>query len=143
MAISQPIQYHRRKPRSRGRSRRGRLWVILFFCGLRAGDALMYFGCPAAGRSRVQGALVIGALWTTAALAGLWARKSWCRFALNILIVLSTLADTIFIPALFQLPVNYRVLIFVLAAFAVNGAVVWAVISLPVIRRLTSRAYSS
>jgi hypothetical protein len=133
--------HYRRQRRSRGRFRRGRLWLILIFLGLRAGDALMYFGSPAIDRPRVLASIVIGGIWTTSALGGLWAMQAWCRYALNILIVLTTIASTCFISAVFQLPVNQRVLIFLFAAAMVNGAAIWAVISSPGIRRLTSRSY--
>ncbi len=126
---------------SHQRNRRGRLWLLLLFFCLRASDALLYLGVPATDKSRLFAAICVGAIWTTAALCGIWARQDWCRGGASFLILASTLCSTPFVPGLYQLPANERVLIVFFAAMTINGLVVWAVACLPDIRRLTSRAY--
>ena len=132
---------HRRRLPSRERNRRGRLWLLLVFCVLRVSDALTYFGSPAGDRHRLLAAIIVGAAWTTVAMVGLWFRKGWCRYALSVLVLASTIASTFLMPGVFQLPANYRVLGFLFAGASVNAAVIWALISLHDIRRFTSRAY--
>ncbi len=136
-----PATDRRRRYGSRERLRRGRLWVFLFFCALRGSDALIYFGAPAIDRQRSEVAIIVGAAWTSVALAGLWYRKDWCRYLLSFLILATTVAFTFVIPGIYQLPANYRLLAFLFAAASIDAAVIWAVVALPDIRRLTSRSY--
>ncbi len=131
---------HRRRYGARERFRRGRLWLLLLFCALRGGDALVYFATPANDKRHLLAAFVVSAIWTTAAIVGVWSRQNWCRGALGLLVVLSTVSYTFFLPV-YQLPADYRVLGFVGAVVVINGAVIWAVNSLHDIKRLTSRAY--
>jgi len=140
-AAATPKTSHRRRLGSRERNRRGRLWLVLGFCVLRVSDALTYFGSPAGDRHRVLAAVIVGAIWTTVAIAGLWFRKGWCRYTLSVLVLASTIASTFLMPGVFQLPANYRVLGFLFAAASVNAAVIWALIALHDIRRFTSRSY--
>jgi hypothetical protein len=141
IAMAMPQYYHhRRRYGSRERFRRGRLWLLLLFCVLRGSDALIYFGSPASDRPHLLAAILVGAIWTAAAMAGVWSRQNWCRGALGLLIVLSTVSYTLFLPV-YQLPANYRVLAFLAGTAALNGAVIWAVTSLHDVKRLTSRAY--
>jgi hypothetical protein len=137
-----PHAVHRRRKGygSRERFRRSRLWLLFLFCVLRGSDALIYFGSPPGDRPRLLAAILVGAIWTTATMAGVWSRQNWCRGALGFLIVLTTLSYTLFLPV-FQLPANYRVLAVLAGTVAINGAVVWAVTSLHDLKRLTSRAY--
>jgi hypothetical protein len=141
MAIPKP-ERRRRRHASRHRLRRGRVWVLLIFCALRCSDALTYFAAPPAERSRILAGILVGFIWTTVVLNGLWLRKDWCRYVLSFLIVCSTIAATILVPRVYQLPADYHAIGSLLAAACINGAVIWVLISLPDIRRLTSRAYS-
>lgn len=140
--MAMPQQYRRRRRHSsRERFRRGRLWVLLLFCVLRGSDALIYFGSPASDRRHLLAAIVVSAIWTTAVLGGVCFRQNWCRAALGVLIVLSTVSYTLFLPV-FQLPANERALTVLAVVAVINGTVIWAATSLHDIRRLTSRAYS-
>ncbi len=101
----------------------------------------MYFGSFLGDKSRLLSWIFIGALWTTTALCGLWFRKSWCRFALSLLIVLSTVASmTLILREDLHPPIRISFII-VLLAPVINGAAIWALNTSPDIQRLTSRLH--
>jgi hypothetical protein len=126
---------------ARGSFRRGRWWLVLIFCGLRGADALLYFGMPASGKSQLLAALVICSLWTTAAMAGVWNRKTWCRTALILLLVCSAGSFIFFTREALQTPLDYGMLGILLGVLGIYGAAVWGLASLNDIRRLRSQYY--
>jgi hypothetical protein len=103
----------------------------------------MYLASPAADKSRILASIITGAIWTTALLAGVWFRRNWCRYALLLILLLSVASSMIFLPGLFEQPVNYAVLKILSVVTLVNGAAAWALACSRDIRRVTSRSHAS
>jgi hypothetical protein len=127
----------------RGNAQRGRLELIGFFVVLRALDLLVYFTAPANERTQILGVIFTCALWTTAALAGVWMREGWCRWALMACLFGSVVATSCFLKSSFDLPLqfNHFVIPFIIAI--VDAAIAWAVIGSRDIRRLVSRSHTA
>jgi hypothetical protein len=139
MPLLRPSRIHGRRA-ARELSRRRKVWVPLLFLALRGADALIYLASPVMDRREMLAILIVGALWTTAALGGVWRAKNWCRFALNILIVASTGFSLFFIRGSFSQPFDYPILGMAACALVLNALVIWAVASLPELRRSSSMA---
>jgi len=132
-----------RKGRTAGSSRRGRVLLILIFCVLRVADALVCFSGPASARSPAVAAVLIGALWTTSLMVGIWFRQEWCRWALMVVLLLSILSAMFFLRDAFDLPVHAGPILVLLVIALINSGAAWGVIQLRDIRRLTSRSHAS
>lgn len=122
-----------------GSSRRGKVWLVLIFFALRGMDAYMYFGNPFGISSQLAGAILSAMVWTTALLAGIWFRQSWCRHVLPIFLLLGSIGVMIVYSSV-NSPVTIESMIVFFAGFGLgNTAIAWALITSPDIKRLTNR----
>jgi len=126
-----------------GSSRRGRRALVVIFCALRLNDLLIYFGSPVNDRSPLLAAILTAALWTTILLAGVWFRQNWCRPALSFVLFVITCAVMMLFRDALDMPVSHGLFVVVAISALINVAAAWAMVCLPDIRRLTSRASGS
>jgi hypothetical protein len=140
MSIPRATSPHVRRT-TRERSQRRKLWLALIFLALRGGDALIYYGSPLTDKRQLLASLMVGGLWSTFALGGVWARKNWCRYGLNVILLCTTLFFLFQNREALKAPLDYRALAPVASAIGINVLVAWAMVSLPDIRRLAHRPY--
>lgn len=86
------------KRRPEGSKRRGRLWVILCFFLLRGIDVWTCISLIANG-APLLGNTLYSAVVTSALLAGVWHRQTWCRYVLMGLLTLGVAFSVMAIPA--------------------------------------------
>src|SRR5687768_14387418 len=142
---------HRHRRRRTGRKygsshfRKGRVVLVAVFFALRAVDVLIYLLARAepAGfdRARLVSFLVCLALWTTSLLVGMWLRQAWARYLMIAFVFLSGLVELLWLPsAFFEVP--GPILQPILTAIGViHAGILYALIGIPAVRRLTSQAY--
>ena len=73
-----------------------RMWLVGIFVFFRLLDVAMVMVTAPAKRSQMVAALVLGALWTTTLLVGVWMRKRWARYIL-ISLLFVTLLPVLFV----------------------------------------------
>jgi len=102
------------------------VWTVLGIPAYRRRDLLAYEAAPV--------------ILSTALLIAIGYRHNWARYLLIIMLGVRIAAAMIFFPALFQVNLtDHANLVFILSGPVLDCLVVWALIALPDIRRLTSR----
>ena len=116
--------------------------VIPMFFALRCSDVIVYFASPPGDKSVLLASIIICSLWTTAAFAGVWCRQGWCRFALQFLVVITTLDfNQAVFSGYYSISRSLPILVVGIGVAVINGVVLWGLIKLADIRKLTSKSY--